>query len=295
MTASFSVHFDGDITINHLLPLRVLGKTYSSMQSALDRAYLTNKYGNISKFAKLKSEEYIETAFIASYPREGGIWLDSAKENAEAIVDRINQTISPLFEKARERGIENTASLSNQIITETDRVREISRRIPHFLDWSLESREEWAFLYSNRSIAKEIDQLVSQITIKNLQTSIVEIQLFGNRTYPLYSFNKSLAKSYHKIVSKRELGPPVRMDVKVTILDRGHGVRHPSAKAANIHNDKEFILHLPKPRDEDYSLIEQIHRIHDGGKYQIYASPIMEAGGFDINRGDYVFLGIVDG
>lgn len=295
MTASFSVHFDGDITLNHQLPVRVLGKTYSSMQSAIDRAYLTNKYGNIAKFSKLKSEEYIETAFIASYPREGGIWLDNRKSDAAAIIDRINSTLSPLFEKARERGIENTASLSSQIITETERVREISDRVPHFNEWSLTSREEWAFLYSNRSISKEIDQLVSQITIKNLHTSIVEIQLYGSMSYPLYSFDKRLAKAFHKIVSKRELGPPVRIDVKVTILDRGHGVRYPSAKAANINNNKEFILHLPKPRDEDYSLIEQIHRIHDGGNYQIYATPIMEAGGFDVNRGDYVFLGIVHG
>lgn len=295
MSASFSVHFDGDITINHMLPVRVLGKTYSSMQSAIDRAYLINKYGKITKYAKLKSEEYIDTAFIASYPREGGIWLDSAKEAADSIIDSINSTLAPLFEKARTSGKEQIISLSEQIINETDRSRQLAQRIPHFDQWSLESRDEWAHLYSNRSIAKEIDQLVSQITIKNLLNSVVEIQLYGSQSYPIYTFNKSLAKSFHRVVSKRELGPPVRIDVRVTILDRGHKERHPGAKAVNISNDKEFILHLPRPRTDDYSLIEQVHQIHDGGTYQIYASPIMEAGGFDINRGDYVFLGISNG
>ena len=38
--ATFSVHFDGPITVEHKVSIRVLAKTYEHMQRAIDRAYV---------------------------------------------------------------------------------------------------------------------------------------------------------------------------------------------------------------------------------------------------------------
>jgi hypothetical protein len=98
--AVFSVHFDGPITIDHRVPIRVLAKTYEHMQRAIDRAYLIELHGEVWKHARLKANQYRETDFIAEYPREGGIILDAVREGAGAVLDRIAGSIRPVFEAA---------------------------------------------------------------------------------------------------------------------------------------------------------------------------------------------------
>lgn len=45
--AVFSVHFDGPITVDHKVSLRVMAKTYEHVQRAIDRAYLLEVRGQI--------------------------------------------------------------------------------------------------------------------------------------------------------------------------------------------------------------------------------------------------------
>jgi len=287
---SFSVHFDGDITHDHKLPVRVLGKTYTCMQSAIDRSHLINTYGNVWKYAKLKGFQYPETEFIANYPREGGIWLDALKHGANLVIDRINSTIAPLYERAQQQGADDADSFLNQIADRKRYVDGMQLRVPDYSEWQLDQRGEWARAYSDRSVAKEIDQLVSQVSAKHLHNSTVQIQLHGSSAYPIYEFDSRKSKRFHRIVASREVGPALRLRIRVTVLDRGFNSRRPSAKAVNINNDKEFALYIVREGGAD-----DVHRIHDNGEYEIYAAPVMEANGFDVNRGDYVFLGIVNG
>lgn len=288
--AYFSIHFDGDITNNHKLPVRVLGKTYSCMQSAIDRSHLINTYGNVWKYAKLKSFQYPEAEFIAHYPREGGIWLDTVKAGAEAVIDKINSTIAPLYERAQQQGVDDAGSFLGQIAERKEHVDGMRLRVPIYQEWQMDKRDEWASAYSSRSVAKEIDQLVSQVSAKHLHNSTVQIQLMGSRPYPIYEFDSVKAKRFHRIVSLREVGPAVRLRIRVTVLDRGFNARNPSAKAVNLANNREFALYIVREGGAD-----DVHQIHDNGQYEIYAAPVMEANGFDVNRGDYVFLGIVNG
>lgn len=293
--ASFKIHFDGDITVDHKVSVRVLGKTYNRMQSAIDRAYLVSVYGNVEKHARLTNKQYIETQFIAEYPREGGIWLEGIKNGAQPIIDLINSTISPLYEKAIQRGVENSDDLLHQIAERKQYVQQVQQNVPDFDNWAVDLREDWANAFSNRSIAKEIDQLVSQVDVRHLQDSRVDIQLHGSRPHPTYIFDRFIAHSFHKIVSSKDIGPAVRLTVNVTVLDRGRDTRWPSAKAVNMANDKEFILHLYRGLPGQTGGADDVHSIHDGGTYEIYAAPMMEANGFDVKRGDYFFLGLVDG
>jgi len=286
--AYFDIKFDGDIVQEHKLSLRVMGKTYNSMQSSIDRSFLANLHGNVWKYAKLKNFQYPETEFIAEYPEKGSIKLSAFKDNADLLIDKIYSTILPIFERASNQGIEDTPSFLTQIAERIDYANAIGENLPNFNEWALDLRDQWAFSYSTRSIAKEVDQLVMQISRKDLHTSTLDIHLHGSSSYPVFGFTNQIAKRFHKIVSVREVGPVVRLSVIVTSLDRGHKIRKPGAKAINLENDKEFILHL----HTDANASDEVHKIHDKGRYNIYAAPIMEAGGFDVNRGDYIFLGI---
>jgi hypothetical protein len=113
--ATFSIHFDGPITIDHKVTIRTLANTYGHMQSAIDRAFLIEQYGNAWKHARLKAAQYRETDFIALYPREGGIILDAVRAEANQLIDRIANSIRPVFESATRQGLEQHASLADQL------------------------------------------------------------------------------------------------------------------------------------------------------------------------------------
>lgn len=132
--ATFSVHFDGKITTNHKVPIRVLARTYEHMQRAIDRAYLINIHGEVWKHARLKHHQYQETDFIAEYPREGGIILDAIREHAGPIVDRIAQAIKPIFARATEGGLEEYLNFATQLGQRQEYVRRMGINSPAFED-----------------------------------------------------------------------------------------------------------------------------------------------------------------
>src|SRR5660397_47081 len=110
--ASFSIHFDGTISIDHKVSVRVLAKTYEHMQRAIDRAHLVNKYGAVYKNAHLKDEDYALTQFMAEYPRAGGIYLDAIRDGAEAIVDHLQEAIRRVYEPALDAGLNQQATFA---------------------------------------------------------------------------------------------------------------------------------------------------------------------------------------
>lgn len=113
--ATLSIHYDGPITDEHRLSVRVMAKTYEHAQRAIDRAFLVERYGDVWKHARLKKAQYAETKFLAEYPKEGGIILDMVRVGAGPIVDRIAAAIRPVYEEAAKDGLKQLASLDEQL------------------------------------------------------------------------------------------------------------------------------------------------------------------------------------
>lgn len=285
--ASFSIHFDGPITIEHKVTIRVLAKTYEHMQRAIDRAYLIEKHGDVWKHARLKNKEYEETEFLAEYPQEGGIILDAMRDGADAVVDRLASAIRPVFEGAANHAIAQQESLTNQILNRRRYIHGMQRRTPTYEAVSQQPPAEWANAYSNRAVVKEIDQLVTQVTPARLEGSTVSIQLTGNRPHLPFEFDGRRARNFHKIAAQRELGAPMVVRVVIRSLDRGNKFTKPSAKILNIASGREVVLNLS--RNEDF---EDLHPHHNGQEVTLYVSPIIEALGFDLMGGDLMFLAV---
>lgn len=284
--ALFSIHFDGPITVDHKVSVRVLAGTYEHMQRAIDRAYLIEKHGEVWKHARLKGKEYAETEFLALYPREGGIILDAVRAGAEGIIDRVAAAVFPVFEKAIESGQDYSKSLATQYSERIGYISDMGADTQSFEDLLNNKPASWAVAYSNRSIVKEISPLVG--LIKRDEGSIVDVNLVGSRTYPQMTFTQDTAKKFSAIVSQKTLAAPLRVRVKIRALDRGNSRTMPSAKIENVVTGREVILHLHER--EDFNLL---HPLHDGREIEIYASPLMEALGFDLYGGDLVFLDTV--
>lgn len=286
--ATFGIHFDGPITINHKVSIRVLSRTYEHMQRAIDRAYLIEQYGQVWKHARLSNDQYKETEFIAEYPRQGGIILDAFKEGADSVVDRIASAINPVFEAASNKAVIQSVSLSQQVSAGKKYVQGVGGRTQSFQEVIDNPPPHWASAYSNKSVIKEIDQLVHQITPQDLAGSTAEITLNGNTAHLPFVFTAQIARRFHKISSNRELGAPLILSARIRSLDRGNKTTKPSAKIENLHTKRDVVLHLRTIEDFD-----ELHPHHNGMPVQIYVCPIIEALGFDVNGGDLFYLAVV--
>ncbi|MED5618736.1 hypothetical protein [Ideonella sp. BN130291] len=285
--ATFGIHFDGPITVDHKVSIRVLAKTYEHMQRAIDRAYLIEKHGDVWKHARLKDHEYQETEFIAEYPREGGIILDAVRAGAGAIVDRVAAAIRPVFEGAVNDAIEQQASIAEQLADRRDYVGGMRANTPRFEDLLADPPDAWASGYSNRSVVKEIDQLVAQVTPDRLDGSIVEITLRGRRSHLPFEFDAQIARRFHKIAARKELGAAFAVNTIIRTLDRGNRYARPSAKILNLASGREVVLHLSSQQDCD-----ALHPYHNGREVRLFVCPIIEALGFDLMGGDLMFLSV---
>jgi hypothetical protein len=285
--ATFSIHFDGPITVDHKVTIRVLSKTYEHMQRAIDRAYLIERHGDVWKHARLKGEEYEETEFLAEYPREGGIILDAVRAGAGAIVDRMASAIRPVFEGAANHAVEQQASIGAQLVERKQYVDGMQQHAPTFEQIAANPPGAWANAYSNRAIVKEIDQLVAQITPERLDGSTVSIALNGNHAHLPFSFDAQLARRFHAIAARRDLAAPMVVRAVIRSLDRGNKYTKPGAKILNVATNREVVLHLPGPNDFD-----ALHPHHNGQEVHLYVCPIVEALGFDLKGGDLMFIAV---
>lgn len=284
--AALSVHFDGAITNRHRVSVRVMGNTYLHLQRAIDRAYLIETYGSVTKHERLSKEEYRQTEFIALYPREGGIYLDAIRDGAERLVDRIFSATSNVFEASVNRAFEQHQTMSAQLAHRREYAQRMGDNAKSFADVINDPPGNWAPAYSNRSIVKEIDQLVGQINRSDLGESTVELTLHGTRPHLPLVFTPPIALAFHKIAADRELGPPMIARVWIRILDAGNRTTPPSAKVLNLDTQKEVSLHLAD--QNDFDALRPYHNIEH--EVRIHVCPILEAGGFDLRGGDLRFL-----
>jgi hypothetical protein len=290
--ATFSVHYDGPITVEHHVSVRTLARTYEHMQRAIDRAYLINRHGNVWKHARLKAADYQFVDFMAAYPREGGIVLDAIKLGqgiADQIVDRIGNAIAAPFERALNDNLDDAQGIAQEIAERRNYVQGMGARTMPFKVMLDQPPAEWAALYSDRSILKEVDQITHPISSPNVEGSIVELSFHGNQLHPVYQFTAERARRFHQLVAKRELGPALVVNARIRDLDRGNQYAHPKAKIINLDSGREVILHLQNQID-----VAQLHPFHMADHVRIYACPFIEGGGFDLKGGDLYFIGVAN-
>jgi hypothetical protein len=174
--SEIQLHFDGDFALNHQVSIRTLGKTLSSL-------HLDIEYGGVQKHSKVKGSEYRNTDFWVESPREGGYILkfNSPLTKSKEIINRISRAILPAYDLALEQGELETSRIVKQVLIRKTQVRE-KLVIPEEFDISKEimSEQQTLHSYGDRSINKEIDQMVSIIRSKHSGNSTLELQLVSN-------------------------------------------------------------------------------------------------------------------
>jgi hypothetical protein len=260
-----------------------------SSERAIDRAYLLEKHGEVWKHAHLKDIEYADAEFLAEWPRAGGIVLDATRAGREYLIDRINRAVRPIFNRSLQAGIEQHAGLSEQLRERRDYARGMAHRTQNFQNLLDDPNRDWADAYSDKSIVKEIAQLVGIVVPDRVAGSTIDIDLTGRRSYDTLRFDGQTGRRFIAVSSRRELGPAFILNCSIRVLDSGNKHAKPKAKILNLASNREVVLHLENAEDFD-----ALHPFHTAENVHLYVAPLMEAGGFDVHGGDLYFLGAAE-
>ncbi|CAG0994539.1 hypothetical protein MTYP_02468 [Methylophilaceae bacterium] len=285
------VHFDGPIAIDHRVSVRTLGKTLDHIQSAIDRAYLDVKHGNVWKHARLKAADYEATEFVALHPREGGYILEMIKNGAESIVDRLNSAVFAAFEESLQESENEYRSLNEQAQKRLDHYRN-RPKAEHFESLITKPDKRMIRAYGDRSIVKEIDQILSLVRNPKMEGSKFELGLYGSKAHPLYTFDAARAHAFHDVIVERGLGDPLLIPIELRSLDGGNKFQAPKGKAFNLETHRDFVLHIGSTEDFD-KLVPFLQKKRKK-QLLILGSPIVEYGAFDPYGGDVFFLDLLE-
>lgn len=292
MSNEMVLHFDGPITIDHKVTLRTLGNTLLHLQSAVDRAYIDERYKRLRKHARLKKADYVDVDFILEYPTSGGFIQLLRSLSAYPIVDRINNALAPAYEEAISGGLQETHNLLHQasqrklaIASNTIDVVGRNQLVEKFNSDDSERK------FADRSINKEIDQILRPLELERFHGSTLDFTLGTTKGSRSYHFNEDIVKSFHKVVAERTLGEPVSLLVKIRAMDAGSGNARPNGKATDIHTNKDFVLDFIE--NEDFNLVAPYVKAGEKPTLRIVAAPVLEYGTFDPISGNMMFLKFV--
>lgn len=288
--------FDGPIVIDNHLSLRTTARTADHLQSAIDRAYLDTRYGNVFKYQKLKNNEYAQVDFIALTPEPGSfiqnIVAKVANPTTRKVVDRINSVLSTAYDRADEPIDVSAPSIREQAEQRRDLYRK-EKDAPSYDEFVNSELASLSNAYAERSISKEVDQILSLIRQDHNQGSTFEISLYGSKAGGKFDFDFQRAERFHKLVSERRVGRPMIIDIELRSLDAGKNGAISTGKAKNLNSGKECSMHIADPI-VFAKLAPHLRRVQRK-RLQIVACPIYEYDAWDPKGGDVMvvaFLGV---
>lgn len=274
------IHFEGDITEEHQLPVRTLGKCLVHIQNAFDRAHLDLKYENgVYKYARMKTEDYKQSELWVAVPQEGGYIanLFSRSKKTKETADRVSSAINQVLEESEDI----YHPIKHQIDSKKVQVLKGIATPGSFSSFSSENDPEIVRKYGDRSVAKEIDEILTIIRSDYAGESNVEISITGTST-KIFDFNKNKSIKFHKAITKKSIGKPVLYKGQLQSLDR----KNLMGKFVNGENNRTSLLHIMNETD-----FLKIHPyLGDIGEIEFIGCPLIEFGALEPNSGDIYFI-----
>lgn len=215
MTAEISLNYDGPIAVDHKLPLRVLGGALDNLQGAIDRAVIDVKYGSVWKHARLKYSDYPLADFDITGFREGGFIADlrqSLHGLGPQVLDRIRSALVPGHAAAVADAGNVYDNLANQAGLRRQTLEAGAIEAPEFAEFMAGGANAINGQFGDRSILKEIDQLLTPIRARANSGSTLEITITTDAANTAHLFDTITAKKFHRVVSTRRIGNPLIID-----------------------------------------------------------------------------------
>lgn len=282
---TLEIHFYGDITKNHQVSLRTLGKSLKHSQNAIDRAYIDESRGALIKNATMRSKDFPDAEFLVQPPAPGGyiIRFFAQTSAGRRCLDKVSLVINKIYNNDMQGNTVGDGSIQQQARLRLATM-EAGAITAKFYDEA--KNEDDPFVkraYADRSIAKEIDQLLGIIRSKSSGNSQIELTLTASQSYS-FMFGAVKSDQFHEQVSKKAVGQPIVYEGKIVELNakllKGQFENKSSGKSCNlIFTDKDSFesakAYLEARMDRPIVFI---------------GAPVVEYDSYDIAAGDVVFL-----
>lgn len=235
------------------------------------------------KHARLSQSNYEETTFYVGQIREGSFILDLVNRTTtgQQIVKKISDAIREPFQRTQAQGLIESVNLAERATGISRRVTDNPTTVKNYETGIHKIETALERTYGVRSIAKEIDQILSIIRSEMAGESYFELELISNQEIlHTYNFNKESSISFHKTVTQRNLSHPLRYTGRLRSLD----IKTLSGKYINSNTDKTSTIYIKDRVD-----FEKL-KPHLANTVAIIACPIIEFGSYDTTSGDIFFI-----
>jgi hypothetical protein len=276
----FELRFEGDFVVDNSITLRQFYKSLKSMQSAIDRSYMDIADTQLRKHAHLHHSKHHLADIYFDQTEVGSFKIKFLKpeEIMKQILDRLSNVVIAPYERSLGANQDLMRTLEDDYEA---RLAQVNNRLIQIQTYSTEVEDDLVTRnFSERSIVKEVDQLISPLRSGSDQNHI-DLQIIGTNTN-LFEFNANNANRFHKIVSKRELGTPCLYNVNIRVINANTKKAHVN----NIATGNQCTLHFRNT--EVFNDFADRYNVNQN--IMIIASPVLEYSTYDANAGDIYFI-----
>jgi hypothetical protein len=207
---------------------------------------------------------------------------DKVTSLTRSAIDRFNTALGSAYAKSIE-----TTTESSSLPDQAKQRAQVFKKLNEADDFSAYVKSNEQLLsrtFGERSINKEADQFLSLIRLDKYEGSTLELSMYGSSQSPVYEFDAEIAKSFHRVVSRRRLGEPLIVQVELRALDAGRPGQTAYGKVKNLQSKKDCNIFIPDPRI--FGKLTNHLRKTKRKKLEIAACPVFEYDAWDPISGD---------
>lgn len=287
--ATISFMLDGDILRNGKPSLHTIGTVATHFHSAISRAYLDVKTGNVRKYSRVPVEEYDNIDFWLSQTRQGSWIIDTIGSSSwgDRISQKLMKVMNPIYLRVS-RGVEKDL-FDLESYRQEDRetiLRNAEGNIQTYSQLQKEPPEDYNLGYVDKSIARYIAQATSPVRSDTVDKASISFSVHSVEVKKTYAFDKPRSHTLQKIASERNFYDPVIYNGRIFAMDRSkqNGFFY---NVDNYWRKQKLLFH------DITDFIEARKYFREETDIKFVGRPCIEAGSLDIDSGDVLYIGVV--
>lgn len=281
-------HVTGTLAPGGSISMRTLGYLCMNFQSAINRAYLEGKHGTVKKFQKIKNDDYEETDFFFTKTKKGSIIIDfiektqralAISEKLQIVLDVAYDTVTQGFEKEYFDDKKHLGEIKDRISSGTLKARS-------FEYLKKEKHVGLSSSYASKAIVKYIATALTPLRKARDVDDKITVEIETEKTNK-YTFDRKKASHLYRLSTSIAYLYPVTYKAKVFEMNA-------EKKSAEIYNLQNNFLKQRVFFRDDFSF-SQVQQIFTEDKdFDFIGVPRVEYGSLDVDRGDIVFIEVLD-
>lgn len=287
-----ALHFEGKLVKDdETLTARTLGHSLQFLQRMIDKTVLFEKRGTIKKRDTLPAAWYGEADVIVKPFKKGCVIVPLFFTHKTSVIAKLKGLLHDPYEEAlSEEPIEKKSLLQGFSAAYNRASYKIDMLTHEQIIQDSASRD---LRYFAEGVLKDFDNLISPLRSSAMtDKESISLELKDSKGTKEFEFDRYSSKRFHQIVSATQLGPTVLYSGRLVEFGETKSKDFPySGRFFSKASKQEHKILISKESDAD-----SLRRYNTAKKLELnfIGAPIMAWGTFDENRGDIVFLKLID-